>query len=151
MNRIILIPIGAFAIFLGCEKESSPVSVPSASPQMAFVIDTLSLQAVVQSNVLQIPVRAVYHFEGKPGSLLRFRLQKDSLGFDVLLSPARPTPTGSQTTFSEAFQTSNLYFGNDSIYVHFGFVGTFWERIDTTIYTYANFERSDSAWVRIQR
>ncbi len=74
----------------------------------------------------------------------------DSLGVDLFMDGAGPTPMALERTFSWEFRFGNLILDRDSVFIRYGYHGSFWERTDSTIYSYGTFTLNDSSWIQVQ-
>ena len=156
--------IKAFLILLpallGCKRDTNPITPDPTTPVLtegAFVIDTLRLSGAIKVDTLTtsqatfISLWATYHFEGRPGSLDGISLSVRNHTLLGIFEPYTPTPIGSRRPISAELKDSSTFGGADSISVHVGFFGRFWERADQTTTVYGTFSDQDSLWVHLQR
>ncbi len=156
-------------ILAGCKKESNPVSNDNENNPVVsdtgkypvvvnryLVIDSLKINATVKKCLwwdtiaTAVTLNLTVHFQGKEGRFSGFSVCPGKYCNVLLLETRTPIPVGQQIVYDDEYWFRDLFEGQDSIFVKYGFGGVFYEIDDTT----ANADRfsfDDSAWVKIQR
>jgi hypothetical protein len=155
MNGTIKTMLMVILFIIGCKKDSNPISTASTDP--AFVVDNMKISSIVKTDTTTgspstfISVGMVFHFSGRPGSLDGISVSTGDIVIDEIFEPVAPTSIDLQRSESYEFKFRNIFLGQDSIFIRYGFGGRFWERKDTTIIDYGTFSIKDSVWIQLQR
>lgn len=156
-------------ILVGCKKENNPVSDNNESNQVVsdsgkypivvnkyLVIDSLKVGAVVKNCLwwdtlaTAVTLNLTAHFQEKEGRFSGFSVYAGRWCSALLLETRTPIQVGRQIIYDNDFWFRDLFEGQDSVFVKYGFGGVFYG-IDDTTKNADRFSFKDSTWVKLQR